>query len=93
MVPMIGFGFVDNTIMIHAADAIDCTIGVMFGLSTITAAALGATVSNASGIAFGTTLERVFSAAGLPSANLSPAQNAKPIVGWMKLFGGIFGVM
>jgi Transmembrane protein 65 len=33
-IPMIGFGMIDQTIMLHAGDAIDCTIGVTFGLST-----------------------------------------------------------
>eukprot|EP00968_Pinguiococcus_pyrenoidosus_P016854 scaffold1638_cov258-Pinguiococcus_pyrenoidosus.AAC.78 len=40
-VPMVGFGFMDNTVMILAGDAIDSTIGVRFGLATMTAAAFG----------------------------------------------------
>jgi len=36
--PMVGFGFMDNTVMIQAGNAIDCTLGVSFGLSTLTAA-------------------------------------------------------
>jgi hypothetical protein len=34
-VPMIGFGFTDQTVMIQAGNAIDCTLGVTFGLSTL----------------------------------------------------------
>ena len=38
-IPMIGFGFMDNLVMIQAGDAIDNTIGVAMCLSTLTAAA------------------------------------------------------
>jgi hypothetical protein len=34
-VPMIGFGFMDQTVMLQAGNAIDCTLGVTFGLSTL----------------------------------------------------------
>jgi len=45
-VPMVGFGFMDQTIMIQAGNAIDCTLGVTLGLSTLSAAAFGQIVSN-----------------------------------------------
>ena len=32
-IPMIGFGLMDQTVMIQAGNAIDCTIGVIFSLS------------------------------------------------------------
>ena len=44
-VPMIGFGFMDNLVMIQAGEAIDSTIGVAFGLATMTSAAFGQIVS------------------------------------------------
>ena len=37
-IPMIGFGIMDNFVMITAGEAIDSTFGVMFGLSTMAAA-------------------------------------------------------
>lgn len=40
-VPMVGFGFMDNIIMIQVGDLIDSSLGVTFGLATITAAAMG----------------------------------------------------
>lgn len=92
-IPFVGFGFVDNTIMLHAGNAIDCTLGVTFGLSTITAAAMGATVSNASGVAFGNTLERIFHAAGLPKPNLTEAQRKMHVVARTKLAGNMLGVI
>ena len=39
---MVGFGFMDNIIMIQAGDAIDATFGVAFGGTPRPAAARGA---------------------------------------------------
>ena len=36
-IPMVGFGFVDNVIMISMGDAIDMTLGATFGISTLAA--------------------------------------------------------
>jgi hypothetical protein len=38
---MIGFGFMDNLVMITAGEAIDSTFGVALGISTLTAAGFG----------------------------------------------------
>ncbi|KAG1666390.1 Transmembrane protein 65 [Nymphon striatum] len=48
--PFIGFGFLDNFIMILAGDYIDATIGLTLGISTMAAAALGNTISDIAGI-------------------------------------------
>jgi hypothetical protein len=40
-IPMIGFGFMDNFVMIQAGHYIDSTLGVTLGLATLTAAAAG----------------------------------------------------
>ena len=40
-VPMIGFGAMDNFVMIQAGQYIDSTLGVQLGLATMTAAAAG----------------------------------------------------
>jgi len=42
-----------HAVMIQAGNAIDCSLGVTFGLSTLTAAAIGGLVSNVAGILFG----------------------------------------
>jgi hypothetical protein len=49
-IPAIGFGFVDNFLMIIAGDYIDNSIGVVFGISTLAAAGLGNLVSDWGGI-------------------------------------------
>ncbi len=92
-VPMIGFGIMDQTVMIQAGNAIDCTIGVLFGLSTLSAAAIGQICSDASGVLFGGTVERLAKAAGLPSANLTPAQSKMPIVARVTLAGSFLGII
>ncbi len=48
--PFIGFGFLDNFIMILAGDYIDHHIGLTLGISTMAAAALGNTISDLFGI-------------------------------------------
>ena len=41
MIPFVGFGFLDNALMIIAGDYIDTTIGVALGISTMAAAGFG----------------------------------------------------
>lgn len=83
----------DQTVMIQAGNAIDCTIGVLFGLSTLSAAAIGQICSDASGVVFGGTVERLAKAAGLPSANLSAAQLKLPIVTRTAFAGSFCGII
>ncbi|XP_076653604.1 uncharacterized protein LOC143359516 isoform X2 [Halictus rubicundus] len=49
-IPFIGFGFLDNFIMIIAGDQIELMLNKRFPISTMTAAALGNTVSDIIGI-------------------------------------------
>jgi hypothetical protein len=60
-IPMVGFGFMDNVVMITAGSYVDATLGVTLGVSTLTAAALGNAVSDVSGVLFGGVLERTLS--------------------------------
>jgi hypothetical protein len=89
-VPMIGFGFMDNFIMIQAGSYIDNTIGVQLGLATMTAAALGQIVSDTCGVIFGGTLERFFS---IRPIKLSKVQQSLRIVPQLRLTGAVLGVM
>ncbi|GAB5355166.1 hypothetical protein AAMO2058_000182700 [Amorphochlora amoebiformis] len=92
-VPMIGFGFMDNLVMIQAGDLIDNTIGVKFGLATLTAAAFGQICSDVSGIAFGGVIEAAATKLGLPVARLSAGQRRLPRVKFIGNFGMICGVI
>uniref|UniRef100_A0A7S1Z4I3 GAF domain-containing protein n=1 Tax=Trieres chinensis TaxID=1514140 RepID=A0A7S1Z4I3_TRICV len=93
-VPMVGFGFMDNFIMIQAGGYIDSTLGVKFGLATLTAAAMGQIVSDVSGVVFGGALERGLVKMGLirPS-NLTNAQRQLPIARNIGMVGAVLGVM
>jgi hypothetical protein len=91
-VPMVGFGLVDNTVMIQAGNFIDLTLGVTFGLSTLAAAACGQICSDVAGVAGGAQMEAAFSRLGLPRPKLSPAQRATPLVQRVGLLGQIAGV-
>ena len=57
IVPFIGFGFVDNSIMVLSGDFIDGTIGVALGITTLAAAALGNAFSNSLGMFLHGTIE------------------------------------
>ena len=56
-IPFVGFGFVDNAVMIVAGDYIDVTFGVVLGISTIAAAGFGNLVSDVMGLGFGGVIE------------------------------------
>ncbi|CAM9608701.1 unnamed protein product [Choristocarpus tenellus] len=64
----------DNAIMIVAGEYIDLTIGVMMGISTMAAAALGNTISDVAGVGLGSFIEDLACKLGLPDAKLSRGQ-------------------
>jgi len=90
LIPMVGFGFMDNFIMITAGSAIDNSLGVHMGLATMTAAAIGQVVSDVSGVVFGDTLSRCFQVA---PAKLSAAQKRLSFVRRLRLSGAVIGVI
>ncbi|XP_023342771.1 transmembrane protein 65 [Eurytemora carolleeae] len=72
--PFVGFGFLDNFIMIMAGEYIDLTLGVTFGISTMAAAALGNTISDMMGIGSAWYVETIASKLGAQPPDLSPDQ-------------------
>lgn len=56
-IPFIGFGIMDNAILIWAGDAIDTHLGALLGISTLCAAAIGNIISDVAGIGLGATIE------------------------------------
>jgi len=48
-IPFVGFGIMDNAILILAGEAIDVSLGVTLGISTMCAAAIGNIISDLSG--------------------------------------------
>mmetsp|Transcript_23174 Transcript_23174/g.42020 ORF Transcript_23174/g.42020 Transcript_23174/m.42020 type:complete len:345 (+) Transcript_23174:161-1195(+) len=92
-VPFIGFGFMDNTVMIQAGNAIDCSIGVVLGLSTLAAAAIGQIISSGVSVTFGGYVETMARKAGLPSAGFTSAQRQLVSVRRVAMAGNLFGVV
>jgi len=92
-VPMVGFGFMDNTVMLHAGNAIDLTLGVTFGLSTLAAAACGQICSDFAGVSFGGLIEAAAAKLGLPPAELTAEQRSSLAVKRVGLFGSAIGVV
>mmetsp|Transcript_4794 Transcript_4794/g.8251 ORF Transcript_4794/g.8251 Transcript_4794/m.8251 type:complete len:335 (-) Transcript_4794:40-1044(-) len=91
-VPMIAFGFVDNTVMLHAGNFIDLTLGVTFGLSTLAAAACGQVCSDSGGVLFGNYIFDAARRMGLPEAKFTPQQKTLRAVTWTGNAGAAIGV-
>jgi len=72
--PFVGFGFLDNLIMIMAGEYIDLTLGMKFGMSTMAAAALGNTISDLLGIGSAWYVESLADKLGARPPDLSPEQ-------------------
>jgi hypothetical protein len=93
MIPMVGFGIMDNLIMIIAGDAIDTAFHARFGIATLTAAAFGQVLSDMSGVMFGGVVERTFSKMGLRAPSLTAAQRRLSVCKNIIVGGSVFGVM
>lgn len=90
---MVGFGFMDNVVMIQAGDLIDSTLGLALGLSTLTAAAYGQVVSDVCGTLFGNTIDHIAARLGLRTARLTEAQLRMRRVRLVGMGGAVFGVI
>ncbi|XP_028843337.1 transmembrane protein 65-like [Denticeps clupeoides] len=72
--PFIGFGFLDNAIMIVAGTQIELSIGVVLGISTMAAAGLGNLVSDLAGLGLAGYVEALACRLGMQIPDLSPKQ-------------------
>ncbi|KAF9411176.1 hypothetical protein HW555_009949 [Spodoptera exigua] len=91
-IPFIGFGFLDNFIMIIAGDSIETGMSAYITLSTMAAAALGNTLSDVIGIGSAYYVERVASWVGLGAPKLSPAQLDMNISRQFSNLGRVLGI-
>ncbi|XP_069024832.1 transmembrane protein 65 [Embiotoca jacksoni] len=73
-IPFVGFGFLDNAIMIAAGTQIELSIGVTLGISTMAAAALGNLVSDLAGLGLAGYVESLVSKLGMHAPDLTPKQ-------------------
>lgn len=92
-IPMVGFGFMDNLVMIQAGDIIDNTFGVAFGLSTLTAAGFGQCFSDVAGITCGGIVDASVARLNLPTHNLTTAQRLLKPSRIAITVGGCIGVL
>ncbi|XP_062384911.1 transmembrane protein 65 isoform X1 [Sardina pilchardus] len=73
-IPFVGFGFLDNAIMISAGTQIELSLGVVFGISTMAAAALGNLVSDLAGLGLAGYVEALAARLGMQIPELTPKQ-------------------
>eukprot|EP00403_Amphidinium_massartii_P022882 CAMPEP_0178390174 /NCGR_PEP_ID=MMETSP0689_2-20121128/10508_1 /TAXON_ID=160604 /ORGANISM="Amphidinium massartii, Strain CS-259" /LENGTH=260 /DNA_ID=CAMNT_0020010671 /DNA_START=22 /DNA_END=805 /DNA_ORIENTATION=- len=73
-VPFIGFGVLDNGVMLIAGDLIDAKLGAALGISTLAAAAVGNTCSNVCGLWASGLIETFEKSLGIPPHGLTAAQ-------------------
>ncbi|XP_038215462.1 uncharacterized protein LOC119834966 [Zerene cesonia] len=91
-IPFIGFGFLDNFIMIIAGDRIESSMSAYITLSTMAAAALGNTFSDVIGIGSSYYVERAAALLGLGAPALSPVQLDMPVSRRFANVGRVLGI-
>ncbi|XP_023941117.1 uncharacterized protein LOC112048015 [Bicyclus anynana] len=91
-IPFIGFGFLDNFIMIIAGDSIESSMSAYITLSTMAAAALGNTFSDVIGIGSSYYVERAAVLLGLGAPKLSPVQLDMPVSRRFSNMGRVLGI-
>jgi putative methionine-R-sulfoxide reductase with GAF domain len=92
-IPMVGFGFMDNIVMIQAGEAIDLSLGVAFGLSTLTAAGFGQCLSDVAGFTCGGVVDAMVSRLRLPHHHLTIEQMDLKQTRIYRTIGGCIGVV
>ncbi|KAL4235809.1 Transmembrane protein 65 [Mactra antiquata] len=90
--PFIGFGFLDNFLMIIAGEYIEFKFGALFGISTMAAAALGNWISDLAGVQTAHYVEVVTSKFGVKAPALTPEQVDMSSTRWASNFGKAIGV-
>eukprot|EP00325_Prymnesiales_sp_UTEX-LB-985_P028229 CAMPEP_0174739024 /NCGR_PEP_ID=MMETSP1094-20130205/70916_1 /TAXON_ID=156173 /ORGANISM="Chrysochromulina brevifilum, Strain UTEX LB 985" /LENGTH=266 /DNA_ID=CAMNT_0015942537 /DNA_START=158 /DNA_END=958 /DNA_ORIENTATION=- len=91
-IPFVGFGFLDNAIMIMAGDQIDSLLGTTLCLSSMAAAGLGNLVSDVCGIQASSVIERWTDAMGLPDPELTPLQRTSASAQWALSLASMIGI-
>lgn len=91
--PYVGFGFLDNFLMIIMGDKIDGTFCVTFGFSTMAAAALGNTISDVAGVFSGGVVEDMARKAGIDVPRLTAKQLDMRIVKIYSYTGQTWGIV
>jgi hypothetical protein len=88
----VGFGFLDNAVMILAGDAIDRTIGLYLNCTVMASAAMGNVVSGCMGMQVHGFVEKIVQRLNLPIPPLSDEQRRSQRVFMAGHIGGTVGV-
>ncbi|XP_043283258.1 uncharacterized protein [Venturia canescens] len=91
-IPFIGFGFLDNFIMIIAGEHIETSLGAVISLTTMAAAALGNTISDILGIGSAFYVELLAQKIGFKPPKLTPVQLDMPVSRRAANMGRVIGV-
>ncbi|KAF8821749.1 hypothetical protein IE077_001634 [Cardiosporidium cionae] len=91
-IPFVGFGFVDNFVMIVAGDMFDTTLCVICGFSTMAAAALGNLISDVLGVGLSGYIDKLAFTLGFPQPKLTPQQLRLPVCRRWYYSGSAIGV-
>lgn len=91
-IPFIGFGFLDNFLMILWGEAIEYQFGI-YGFSIMAAAAVGNTISDCGGVFCAEYIEHVARRFNIARAGLSPFQKRLTIVRIYNSLGAVLGVI
>mmetsp|Transcript_6313 Transcript_6313/g.13912 ORF Transcript_6313/g.13912 Transcript_6313/m.13912 type:complete len:268 (+) Transcript_6313:72-875(+) len=93
-IPFIGFGFLDNFIMLTAGEEIDTLFGARLGLSTLASAGLGNLVADVIGVSAANAIEQgVRRLPFIKDPKLSKFQASMPSTKAAKAIGATLGVM
>ncbi|TYZ59366.1 hypothetical protein PybrP1_005853 [[Pythium] brassicae (nom. inval.)] len=91
-IPFVGFGFVDNIIMLAAGDMIEDHFHATYHISMLCAAALGNTVADVVGLSLGGIIETFARRIGIPDPQLSKAQANMSVTHWCNFFASAGGI-
>jgi len=91
--PFIGFGFLDNFLMIICGEFIDSTLCVYFSLSTMAAAAIGNTISDCAGIFSGGAVESLAAKFGVEEPYLAREQRQMRVTKVWQYAGQVIGIV
>ncbi|KAG7396369.1 Transmembrane protein 65 [Phytophthora boehmeriae] len=91
-IPFVGFGMIDNLILLVAGDAIETHFHASYAMSMLCAAALGNTVADVVGLSLGGVIESMARRLGIPDPMLSKAQANMSVTLWANFAASAGGI-
>mmetsp|Transcript_16025 Transcript_16025/g.26883 ORF Transcript_16025/g.26883 Transcript_16025/m.26883 type:complete len:356 (+) Transcript_16025:83-1150(+) len=91
-IPFVGFGFLDNVIMIVSGNEIESYFGVSLGISAMAAAGLGNTLSDIVGIQAGGMIEAMSDKLGIEDPELTVEQLKSKTVKMLTVLASMLGI-